>query len=225
MSHYLSEVFNNETEVYARLRFRSQGLLYRSVTMHLMVGRAKKKPPSKKSLTVHQVVAYNFRRAREEKGWTQAQTSDALEPYLGYRLNQAGVSAVEKTFDSDRRRNLDVAEVVAFSRCFGRPIGWFFLPPPGYGDHVDRAGRQRGDRDRSTCRAVDLAALVVGTPRGAASFRDRISELLETDADETWRAMQLAVRRRQGRRLGEADRPSPAGAPAGDPGPLRRSGG
>jgi transcriptional regulator with XRE-family HTH domain len=156
-----------------------------------MVGRTKKKLLSKKTVTVHQVVAYNFRRAREEKGWTQAQTSDALVPYLGYRLNQAGVSAVEKTFDSDRRRNLDVAEVVAYSRCFGRPIGWFFLPPPGYGDHeiepVDNAGAETFE-----LAAVDLAALVVGTPRGAASFRDRISELLETDADETWRSMQLA---------------------------------
>ena len=78
-----------------------------------MVGRTKKKTTSKPMLTVHQVVAYNFRRAREEKGWTQAQTSDALEPFLGYSLRQAGVSAIEKTFDSERRRNLDVAEVVA----------------------------------------------------------------------------------------------------------------
>ena len=64
-------------------------------------------------MTVHQVVAYNFRRAREEAGWTQSQTGEYLEPFLGARLNQAGISAIEKTFDSDRRRNIDVSELVA----------------------------------------------------------------------------------------------------------------
>ena len=156
-----------------------------------MVGRTKKKSPATKSLTVHQVVAYNFRRAREDKGWTQAQTSEALEPYLGYKLNQAGVSAVEKTFDSDRRRNLDVAEVVAYSRCFRRPIGWFFLPPPGCSDHFIEPVDNSGDQ-ADLLRAADLATLIVGTPPGAASFRDRISELLKTDTEETWSAMRWA---------------------------------
>lgn len=156
-----------------------------------MVGRTKKKSVATKSLTVHQVVAYNFRRAREEKGWTQAQTSEALEPYLGYKLNQAGVSAVEKTFDSDRRRNLDVAEVVAYSRCFRRPIGWFFLPPPGCGDHFIEPVDNSGDQP-DLLRAVDLMTHIVGTPHGAASFRDRITELLQTDTEEAWAAMRWA---------------------------------
>jgi hypothetical protein len=139
-------------------------------------------------MTVHQIVAYNFRRAREEEGWTQSQTSGYLEPFLGYRLNQAGVSAIEKTFDSERRRNIDVAEVVAFSRCFMRPIGWFFLPPPGTG----------GDRlepttdDRYELRAADLTTLVVGGPTGWESFLARITDLLRTDPDEVWTAMQAA---------------------------------
>src|SRR4051812_7193834 len=96
---------------------------FRSATLPEMVRRRKDKllPPgaNRPRLTVHQIVAYNFRRAREREGWTQVRTSDALEPYLGFKLNQAGVSAIEKTYDSDRRRNIDVAEVVAFSRCFG----------------------------------------------------------------------------------------------------------
>ena len=101
--------------------------------MNSVVGRSKQRPAAKPATTVHQIVAYNFRRAREEEGWTQSQTSEFLEPFLGYRLNQAGVSAIEKTFDSERRRNIDVAEIVAFSRCFRTPISWFFLPPPGTG--------------------------------------------------------------------------------------------
>ena len=153
-----------------------------------MVRRSQQRQAAKPALTVHQIVAYNFRLAREEVGWTQAQTSDQLEPYLGYRLNQAGVSAIEKTFDSERRRNIDVAEVVAFSRCFRRPIGWFFLPPPGAGgDRVEPTTDDRFD----FC-AADLTALVVGGPTGWDSFLARITDLLKTDPDETWTAMQSA---------------------------------
>lgn len=153
-----------------------------------MVGRGKQGAAESPALTVHQIVAYNFRRAREETGWTQSQTSDLLEPFLGYRLNQAGVSAIEKTFDSERRRNIDVAEVVAFSRCFQRPIGWFFLPPPGMG-----AGRVEPTTDRQhELRAADLAALTVGSSIGWDAFLGRITELLSTDKDTVWRALHAA---------------------------------
>jgi hypothetical protein len=49
-------------------------------------------------LTVPRVVSYNFARARHEAGWTQVETSDLLEPSLGYRLGQVGVAAIERTF-------------------------------------------------------------------------------------------------------------------------------
>jgi len=153
-----------------------------------VVGRSKQRPAAKPATTVHQIVAYNFRRAREEEGWTQSQTSEFLEPFLGYRLNQAGVSAIEKTFDSERRRNIDVAEIVAFSRCFRKPIGWFFLPPPGTG-----AGRvEPTTDDRYELRAADLTTLAVGGPTGWESFLARITELLKSDPDEVWTAMQAA---------------------------------
>ena len=124
------------------------------------------------SVTAHQVVAYNFRRARTQAGWTQAgwtqtQTSQRLEPHLGYALNQAGVSAIERTFDSDRRRNIDVAELVAFSRCFNRPLGWFFLPPPGPGTaEIDNA-TATGTEPDARLPAPQLAALAFGTPHGS----------------------------------------------------------
>ena len=122
-------------------------------------------PPPPPTLTTHQIVAYNFARARAAAGWTQVETSDRLEPYLGYKLNQAGVSAIEKTYDSERRRNIDTADVVAFSRCFRRPIGWFFLPPPGRGgDLVEPVNDDR----RYHLPAADLVALAIGTPSGLA---------------------------------------------------------
>lgn len=90
------------------------------------------RPYSRDAIDVHQVVAYNFRRAREEKGWTQAETSDQLEPFLGYRLKQSGVSAIERTFEQKGGgRNLDVNELVAFASCFRKPLAWFLMPPVG----------------------------------------------------------------------------------------------
>lgn len=151
-----------------------------------MVGR-RGRGTRPQSLTVHQIVAYNFRRARESKGWTQAQTGEMLEQHLGTRLNQAGVSAIEKTYDSDRRRNIDVAEVVAFASCFGKPISWFFLPPPGSGEMALEP--VMGDEYSI---AADLVTWAIGGPMGWDSFLARISELLQTDTDTVWGSMQNA---------------------------------
>jgi hypothetical protein len=166
-----------------------------------VVGRRKSKPVAPGShrprLTVHQIVAYNFRRAREREGWTQVQTSEALEPYLGFRLNQAGVSAIEKTYDSDRRRNIDVAEVVAFARCFRLPIGWFFLPPSGQA--MDLVEPVNEEDDRWWMQAGDLMALVLGTMTGWDALVARIVDHLESsDPDATWEALQHAFAGVQG---------------------------
>lgn len=143
------------------------------------------------TLTVHQIVAYNFTRARQAAGWTQVETSERLQPFLGYRLNQAGISAIEKTYDTERRRNIDTAEVVAFARCFGVPIGWFFLPPTGHaGDLIEPVDRNDPDRGLE---ASYLTSLALGTPPGWRSFLDRLAELLESDHRPTWEAILWAT--------------------------------
>ena len=147
-----------------------------------MIGRSKALPASMPTLTIHQVVAYNFGRAREEAGWTQIETSEQLEPFLGYRLNQAGVSAIEKTFDSERRRNIDVAEVVAFSRCFRRPVAWFFLPPPRMATHIVERP-QSNSADLQKMDVCELIYQVVGFEDGTQAVRDRLAELLDTDPE------------------------------------------
>ncbi|MGH9271630.1 MAG: hypothetical protein ACRDZ2_10195 [Ilumatobacteraceae bacterium] len=159
-----------------------------------MVGRkrsrvAKEATPT---LTVHQVVAHNFTRARQAAGWTQVETSERLEPFLGYRLNQAGVSAIEKTYDSERRRNIDAAEIVAFARCFNRPIGWFFLPPTGHAaEWVEPLDDPRDERYAFA--VADLTKLVIGTPDGWKALLDRIDELLDVDHEHTWDAISEAL--------------------------------
>jgi hypothetical protein len=158
-----------------------------------MVGRrrARSKEP-RPSLTAHQVVAYNFARAREALGWTQVETSERLEPFLGYKLHQAGVSAIERTFDSERRRNIDVAEIVAFARCFGVPLGWFFIPPAGHA--TDLIEPVQTKNDAANMIAADLIALIVGTPEGWQAFVEQVADRLEWERRPLVAALHYAFR-------------------------------
>jgi transcriptional regulator with XRE-family HTH domain len=82
---------------------------------------------------LNQIVAYNFRAARELRGWTQEETARALEPLLGQRLPQASISSIERAYEGDRHREFDAHEILAFALAFDLPLVWFFLPPPA--DH------------------------------------------------------------------------------------------
>ena len=77
---------------------------------------------------MNEVVAYNFKRARDLYGWTQDEVADRLEPFLGVRLPQASISGIERGYKG-RRREFDAQELLAFACCFDVPILWFFIPP------------------------------------------------------------------------------------------------
>ena len=95
--------------------------------------RRQPEPPPPDDVDLNQVVAYNVRRARELRGWTQEELSARLERYLGQRLTQAGVSAVERAWDGERRREFDAHELLIFAMVFDLSMIWFLLPPKG--DH------------------------------------------------------------------------------------------
>jgi transcriptional regulator with XRE-family HTH domain len=80
---------------------------------------------------LNQVVAYNIREARHLRGWTQEQLATRLEPYLGRRLTQAGVSSIERAWDGERRRHFDAHDLLTFAMVFNLPLLYFLLPPPG----------------------------------------------------------------------------------------------
>ena len=80
---------------------------------------------------LNEVVAYNFKAARELRGLTQEETAQLLERSLGQRLPQASISAIERAYEGDRRREFDAHEILAFALAFDLPLVWFFLPPPG----------------------------------------------------------------------------------------------
>lgn len=84
----------------------------------------------RRTMSPNQVVAYNVAKARALRRWTQEQAADALEPYLGTRLSVASFSALERTaWRLDRLKEFDADELLAFSRAFDLPIGFFFTPP------------------------------------------------------------------------------------------------
>ncbi|HEX3828051.1 MAG TPA: helix-turn-helix transcriptional regulator [Sporichthyaceae bacterium] len=96
-----------------------------------MPTRRRSEPIEEPTVNLNEVIAYNFRRARELRGLTQPEAAAVLEPFLGQRLPQASISAIERTFGGDKHREFDAQELLAFACAFDLPLLWFFLPPPG----------------------------------------------------------------------------------------------
>ncbi len=123
------------------------------------------------AVNLNEIVAYNFRRARELRGWTQEEAAGALEPFLGLRLRQAAVSSIEGAFGGERRREFDAQELLAFACGFDVPLLWFFVPPPD--DHRALLG---------TSEIVsDLYLLALGRADQLDLMRDRFRELGHAD--------------------------------------------
>jgi transcriptional regulator with XRE-family HTH domain len=122
--------------------------------------------PTPAEIDVNQVVAYNVRLARELRGWTQEDLADRLEPYVGQRLTQGSMSAIERAWDGERRREFDAHELVVFAMVFDLPVIWFLLPP---------ADDDRVIRD--TTRPVsELYAWLVGRPDQLEPVYQRLRE-------------------------------------------------
>lgn len=125
---------------------------------------------------LNQVVAYNVRQARELRDWTQEELAARLEPYLGQRLTQAAVSAIERAWDGERRREFDAHELLVFALVFDLPIIWFMLPPAG-----DRRML------RATTRPLnEMYSLMLGKPHQLEPLYARLREygIVDPDAAE-----------------------------------------
>ena len=98
------------------------------------------------------------------------------ERYLGQRLTQAAVSAIERAWDGERRREFDAHELLIFAMVFDLPIIWFLLPPPG---------------DRQLMRAEKIT----GSPSSARrwSYKERRKELLLALLDDHADSLDSAV--------------------------------
>jgi hypothetical protein len=104
--------------------------------------------PLRRTYSPNQIVALNVGRARALRGWTQEQAAEALAPYLGTKWSNASFSAVERSIAGARVKQFSADELVALSRGFDLPLGWFFTPPPPSEDagvHVPDAGMKGTD--------------------------------------------------------------------------------
>ena len=134
-------------------------------------------------MDLNEIVSYNFRAARELRGWTQEETAETLEPLLGQRLPQASISAIERAYVGDRRREFDAQEILAFSLAFDLPMVWFFLPPPH--DH-------RG-MSRTSNTVNELYGLVFGRHDQLDPVYDRLRQIGIDDPSETTRTVETLL--------------------------------
>lgn len=136
--------------------------------------------PFAEGVNLNEIVAYNFRRARELRGLTQEEAAIRLEPFLGTRLRQAAVSSIEGAFGGERRREFDAQELLAFACGFDLPIIWFLLPPPE--DHR---------RLQGTSEIVsELYLLAMGRNDQLDLLRDRFRELGHAEPNEDDKALE-----------------------------------
>jgi transcriptional regulator with XRE-family HTH domain len=80
----------------------------------------------------NRTVAYNLRRARELHHWSQEQAAERISAHRPKPWTKQAVWTAEKSFTAEPRRvrKFDADELIAFTRAFGVPLGFFFLPPP-----------------------------------------------------------------------------------------------
>ena len=134
---------------------------------------------------LNEIVAYNFRAARELRGWTQEETAHALERLLGQRLPQASISAIERAYEGDRRREFDAHELLAFALAFDLPLVWFFLPPPN--DHRIL--------HHTTNIVSELYGIVFGKESQLGPVYDRLRQLGIDDPTEAARTVETLTGR------------------------------
>jgi len=125
--------------------------------------------------TPNQVVAYRIAEARRMRGWTQEQAASELEPYLGTKLSTASFSAIERSFAGGRIRQFNADEILALSRGFRLPIGWFFTPPPA----IDEIGIAAPDLKANKGEGWDpllLLEAILGNPDTLPEWEDALRD-------------------------------------------------
>lgn len=115
----------------------------------------------RRTMTPNQVVAHNVIKARTLRGWTQEQAAEHLAPYLGAKLSGASFSALERSAVSvSRIKQFSADDLLALSRGFDLPIGFFFTPPPPGED----AGLYAPDAGAKGLDPIVLLDAILGRP-------------------------------------------------------------
>ncbi len=130
----------------------------------------------RRTMTPNQIVAYNVAKARALRGWTQEQAADALAPYLGAKLSGPSFSGLERSaWTPTRIKQFSADDLLALSRGFDLPIGFFFTPPPPDLD----TGLYAPDAGTNGLDPIVLLDAILGTPD---NLEDWEAELLAYSA-------------------------------------------
>ena len=125
----------------------------------------------RRTMTPNQVVAYNVVKARALRGWTQEEAAEALAPYLGAKLSGPSFSALERSaVKVDRIKQFSADDLLALSRGFDLPIGYFFTPPPPAVD----AGLYAPDAGNKGLDPIVLLDAILGTPDNLDHWADEL---------------------------------------------------
>lgn len=120
---------------------------------------ARRKKSTIPTWTPNQIVAHNLSKARLLRGLTQDQAAETCAGYLGTRLSPASWSALERSVDGVRIREITADELVAFARAFDLPIGFFLTPPSAWDNHLVSTPDHPDGLE-----PVELFDVVIGTP-------------------------------------------------------------
>ncbi len=141
--------------------------------------------------TPNQVVAYNLRRARELRGWTQEEAAERLEPYIGTAWSKASWSAAERSAETPRVRHFSADDLIALARCFDLPVVWFLVPPDPNDEGV-LASVTTPDGGASLAPRSFFEA-VVGSADGLSKLEERLSDINSKFAHQTIGAEMLQM--------------------------------
>lgn len=140
--------------------------------------------PSAITYRPSQLVAMNLRRARELRGWTQAQARQHLYDNGVPWEHPQQMSAAEAGADPKKRgRSFTADELVGMARAFGVPITWFFLPPEG----DDEAAVML---DRESISGVEYLQALFEIPE---EVRDRLNRSLPFLTEASWDIVQSVI--------------------------------
>lgn len=137
----------------------------------MSVAKIARKLGIRRVMTPNQIVAYNVAKARELRGWTQEQAAEALAPYLGAKLSGASFSSLERSaWAVDRIKQFSADDLLALSRGFDLPIGFFFTPPPPELDATLHAP----DAPMPGLDPIVMLNAILGTPENLDYWRDEL---------------------------------------------------
>ena len=131
--------------------------------------------------TPAQVVAYNVRRLRQDRRWSQAEAAERCGPYMprGEPWSPQVWSMMEQSVKGQRVRAFTADELVGLALGFGAPLAALFLPPYPDAQGPNRIRAAEADDGIPT---LDLLKLAFEIDK---STLDRIDELSRPITDQS----------------------------------------